>query len=131
MHKPADNMFSGMLLHQIKSSVPVNLSGNITACFNRFFCIMDDLSIFFMYFQNFHIIQRTKVTWLSAALRIKSGLIQNDLISFTSFSALENFCGKFFYIYIFVIQFSCFTHAAEPSFCKFKSVKNLFFCPLV
>ena len=49
VYKSADNMFTGMLLHQVKSSVPVNLSGNITACFNRFFCIMDDLSIFFGY----------------------------------------------------------------------------------
>ena len=80
-----------------------------------------------------------KYTWKEAALVsavriVVIGFMFGNLFSILyslAGAALENFCGKFFHIYIFVIQFSCFTHAAEPSFCKFKSVKNLFFCPLV
>ena len=113
MHKPADNMFSGMLLHQIKSSVPVNLSSHFTVRFDCFFCIMNDLTILLMYFQHFYIIQRTKIAWLSASFRIKSCLIQNDLVSFFTFSAFQNFCSKFFCIYIFIIQFSCLTHCCH------------------
>ena len=131
MHQTADDMFTGMLLHQVKSSLPVDLSSYFTSDLQSHLCMMNNLAVFFLDICHCDLIQCSKITRLSTALRIKSGLIQNDLIALTGFSALENFCGKFFYIYIFVIQFSCFTHAAEPSFCKFKSVKNLFFCPLV
>jgi len=43
------------------------------------------------------------ITWLTAALRIKSTLIQNDSITFLLLSALYYGCGEFFFIYIFIV----------------------------
>ena len=52
MHQSTDNMLSGMLLHQIKPSGPVNFSCYLASGFQRFLCIMNNLTSLFLYIHN-------------------------------------------------------------------------------
>ena len=99
----AHHMLTGMLLHQIKSSCPIDASLYFCSDFHRLICIMKKFSLLFMHFLYFHIVEISGIAWLSTALRVKSALIQNDMKTFFCFSALQDFGCKFFFIYIFII----------------------------
>ena len=99
----AHHMLTGMLLHQIKSSCPIDVSLYFCSDFHRLICIMKKFSLLFMHFLYFHIVEISGIAWLSTALRVKSALIQNDMKTFFCFSALQDFGCKFFFIYIFII----------------------------
>ena len=103
MDQSAHHVLTGMLLHQIKPSYPVNASLYFCSGFHRLICIMEKFSLLFMHFLYFHIVEISGIAWLSAALRVKSTLIQNDMKAFFGFSALQDFGCKFFFIYIFII----------------------------
>ena len=107
MDQSAHHMLTGMLLHQIKSSCPIDASLYFCSGFHRLICIMKKFSLFFMHFLYFHIVEISGIAWLSTALRVKSALIQNDMKTFFCFSALQDFgCKFFFYIHLHNINVS-------------------------
>ena len=87
----ADQVLTGVLLHQVKSALPVDLTVHFCSLRDRFPCPMPDFSVFFLYIGNFHLVHGSDVTWLSAPFRVKYSLIQKDLISFLHLSALQHF----------------------------------------
>ena len=91
MDQSADQMFAGVLLHQVKSALPVNPAGHFCPLLDRFPRPMPDFSVLFLYIHNFHPVHGSDVTWLSAPFRVKYSLIQKDLISFLHLSALQHF----------------------------------------
>ena len=76
MNDTADNMLAGMVLHQVKTIVPVNAACHLCAGGQRFSGGMQNDTIFDMGIGYSDIIQRTDISGLSAAFRIKSSPIQ-------------------------------------------------------
>ena len=71
-------MLSGVLLHVIKASLPVNLTLSLRS-FQRFFKQMDDLLIFvFKDIEDFNIINCASIMRLSTGGGIEHGLVEND-----------------------------------------------------
>jgi len=103
MYQTAYYVFPGMLLHQIKPSLPVYPAGNFCSRLQFSFHIMDQLSVLFLNICNFCISQNSQITGLSASLRIKCAPIQKHLKALLSFSAFHNLCRKLFYINVLII----------------------------
>ena len=80
MYKTAYHMLAGMLLHQIKTALPVDLPMNLTSFFQSLVYIMNQLSVFFLNILYFRLSKTSNITGLSAPFRIKSALVQNNRI---------------------------------------------------
>ena len=75
-----DQMLSGVILHFPEPLFPVQNTGNLNAGFERDICVMDNRTVLFLNVQNNCIAEITRIRSLTAALRKKCGLIQNDRI---------------------------------------------------
>ena len=95
MYQTTDNVFTGVILHQIKSSLPINTASYLTPFFKRLSTKMKNFPIFFVGICDFYFLtlslQISDITWLSSAFRVKCCLIQDNLIPFFSFPA---FCYR-------------------------------------
>ena len=103
MDNTTDHMLPRMLLHQIKTTCPVNLSFNLHTHFQSLVRIMEQFTILLMNLCYLRITQSSYITRLTAAFRIESTLVQNYCVAFFPLSALYNGCCEFFFIYIFII----------------------------
>ena len=75
MHQPGYDMFSGMLLHLLKTFFPVDLTGYSFPGFQCLLCRMIDDAFLLMYIQHTYIIQHSGVCILTAAFREEGGAI--------------------------------------------------------
>jgi hypothetical protein len=76
MHDAGKDMFSGMLLHQIKPAVPVNHAMNGFTDRQRLSAAVQDHTVLPAGVRDFGLIQKAVIAWLSPAFRIKCGLTQ-------------------------------------------------------
>ena len=91
-------MFSRMLLHVGKTLFPVDGRVNGASHLQRRVRLMNNHAMFLLHMCHMHFPDPSGVRRLSAALRVKSALIQNDMKTFFCFSALQDFGCKFFFI---------------------------------
>ena len=103
MDNTTHHMLSGMLLHQIKPTLPVNLTLNLRTHFQRLLRIMKQLAILLMNLRHLHIPQSSHITRLAATFRIKSTLIQNHSKPILMLPTLQNRRCKFLFIHILII----------------------------
>ena len=87
----------------ICSPRPVDVAADLRAYGQRPVAQVGDDTVLLVYIQHAGLAQRAVVGGLTAALRIKSTLIQNNSITFLLLSALYYGCGEFFFIYIFIV----------------------------
>ena len=109
------DMLTGVLLHQIKPAVIVKDAFCHAARFQRFFTQMDDLLLPLLHIQHPNAVQRTQIAGLSAALGVKGGGVQPNLIPFRRFLAGDHLGLEPVYVAIFIIEFSC--HGLPPHVC--------------
>jgi len=77
--KTADEMLAGMLLHEIKTALPVDHAVNRLTHGQRTFAAVQHFAVLFAYVDDFHPVQMAKIAGLTAAFRIKGGLIQHHV----------------------------------------------------
>lgn len=110
MHQAGVNMLSRMVLHEIKTPLPVNSSMHPASHVQRLVGIMDHYTLFPVYIKHPGIAQGPLVPRLSAAFGIKSGVVQYHLIAFLPLRAAHYYTVKVLHVGIFIKKFIHFIH---------------------
>ena len=103
MDQSAHHVLAGMLLHQVESPLPVDLSFHFCSRFQRFLCIMDQFPLFLLNVCDSDIVQGTQIAGLPAAFRIKGALIQKDPVALICFPAFRHCAPELLYINVFIV----------------------------
>jgi len=90
-----DQMFAGMSLHVAETSVPVDLASHGLTGGKRCVCIVDDLPFHIMDRRHMRPAEDSRIIRLSAALRVKRRLVQNNLIPLFSLRTGKDFRLEF------------------------------------
>ena len=113
----AYDMLTGMLLHMIEAEIPVDNSGNFCSFLYLFLRgnRMPDFALFFLHIKHtdhtsIREFQPAAVSKLSAAFRIKSSLVQDNLYFSIPFPHALNRCGKLFQEHVLIIKFFSHIH---------------------
>ena len=106
MHHAGKDMFSRMLLHQVKSAIIVDSAGDRLPRLQLAVTQMDDL-VLSKSLQHFDIIQITHIAGLSSAAGIKGRSIQPDLPAMFRGRGRLHPGSKFPDVAIFVVKLSC------------------------
>ena len=110
MHDAGENVFAGMLLHEIEAPLPAYDAVHRGSNGYRLLRDMHDHVVAAPCVCNGSSVQCAGIAGLAAALGIKCGLRQCYFESGFSFRTSGDHSVKFFQISVFIIQFSVFIH---------------------
>ena len=116
MNDTGHDMLTGMILHEIKTSVPVDHAMDFRTGREFFFRIMNDFVILFFDIGDPDVIQKTVISRLAAAFRIKDRLIKNDCPSLFVCRAAQDDRVKFPPVLILIKKCIHICHNNSPSF---------------
>ena len=97
-------MLSGVVLHEIKAAIPIDGPVYTAADIQRAVTGVDHSPIPFMHLQNFDRAKGAQVIRLTAALRVESGLIQQNIVSFFALYTAFDYGRKVGQILIFFVK---------------------------
>ena len=87
VYEAGKHMLSGVVLHVIEPAFPVDLSFDFGACLEGFIGVMNNDALHTAHIVHLSGTERPMVCRLSAALRIKRGVIQHHFKSVLPFAA--------------------------------------------
>ena len=90
MHHAGHHMLTGVLLSQIKAPIPVDDRFNLGAHLNGLLRIMEHQAVLFVGIHYLNAVEGAVISGLSAALGIKAGFVQYNLIAVLSLPALQH-----------------------------------------
>ena len=115
MDDAGDDMFTAVILHMIKASLPVDHTMHSTVYRQFAVTVVDDPAVTAVYIQYPYVIQSTVICCLTASLRIKRGIFEHDLPVLLSLFTGDYLRVKLPAVNIPVKQFiHFFTHLHSP-----------------
>ena len=102
-----DNVFAGVLLHQVKTAVIIDLARHRSAGLQRPVAQMHHFFAPFLHIQHSRNSQSSQIAGLSAAFGVEGSGIQNHFKSTGRFRTAFHLCFKTCQVAIFIIELSC------------------------
>ena len=95
MHHAGHHMLAGVLLSQVKAPIPVDDRCYLGSHLDWLLRIMKHQTVLFVGIHYLNAVEGAVISGLSAALGIKAGSVQYDLIAVLSLPALQHLCRGF------------------------------------